>query len=107
MKSTLVSKENNEAKLTLEFTAEEFDAAVFPGSHPQDAPSAFPFRGDGSIEYGPFDFLTSGKVKLREALLRDIMAKGSSSRMPSTICSMRTIRKRSRKWTWKSSIVRM
>ena len=28
MKSTLVSKENNEAKLTLEFTAEEFDEAV-------------------------------------------------------------------------------
>ena len=28
MKTTLVSKENNEAKFAMEFTAEEFDAAV-------------------------------------------------------------------------------
>ena len=28
MKTTLISKENNEAKLKMEFTAEEFDAAT-------------------------------------------------------------------------------
>ena len=28
MKSTLISKENNEAKFTMEFTAEEFENAI-------------------------------------------------------------------------------
>ena len=28
MKTTLISKENNIAKFTMEFTAEEFDAAI-------------------------------------------------------------------------------
>ena len=72
MKTTLISKDNNEAKLKMEFTAEEFDAAT-----------------DKVFQKNRKDF----QIRHQEESSRSTTVKVCSSKMLSTNCSEQTIRK--------------
>jgi hypothetical protein len=90
MKTTLISKDNNEAKIKMEFTAEEFDAAT-----------------DKVFRKNRKDFQIPGfrKARRREASSRSTTAKGCSSRTPSTSFSESITHRHSRTMTWTLSTI--
>ena len=83
MKATLISKENNEAKFTIEITAEEFENAII---------DVYKSQKDKFV----IDGFRKGKAP------RSIIEKkyASSLKMLSTSCSLSTIRWHWISWIW-------
>ena len=78
MKATLISKENNRAKFTMDFTAEEFEAAVVKAYQ------------DSKDKFISMDL---ERVRLHVALSKSTLEREYSLRMQSTIYSRQLIQK--------------